>query len=224
MLVRKGACFDRKIAGGQRPAEDSGSWLFSAGRCPSAFICLSKRIFFLSKRIVETPAFLLCYAERMPCYLFTYHAFGSWMPDRPRGYVIRYQGIVPPSNERAKGYRERATQDNVHFDDSMQKLLIEESLKASQYQDFCLHYIATDPTHLHVLASWKDARPWLKIRGGIKSSLSRRLNNELGKQHWFVDSSSRKQVKDQQHYDYLINVYLPKHSGWKWSERRESYR
>src|SRR4051794_35604479 len=31
--------------------------------------------------------------QQMPCYLFTYHAYGSWMPDHKRGYVHRGQGV-----------------------------------------------------------------------------------------------------------------------------------
>ncbi|QDT75400.1 hypothetical protein I41_46100 [Lacipirellula limnantheis] len=30
----------------------------------------------------------------MPCCLFTYHAYGSWTPDRKQGYVKRHQGIL----------------------------------------------------------------------------------------------------------------------------------
>jgi hypothetical protein len=32
------------------------------------------------------------------------------------------------------------------------------------------------------------------------------------------ENGSRKHVKDREHFDYLVNVYLPKHTGWKWSE------
>ena len=31
----------------------------------------------------------------MPVYLFTFHAYGSWLPDNPRGYVRRKEGIQP---------------------------------------------------------------------------------------------------------------------------------
>ncbi|MEM1305417.1 MAG: hypothetical protein AAGG46_11005, partial [Planctomycetota bacterium] len=37
------------------------------------------------QRVVGRPA--------MPVYLFTYHTYGSWLPDRPQGYVQRDQGI-----------------------------------------------------------------------------------------------------------------------------------
>jgi hypothetical protein len=41
----------------------------------------------------------------MPCYLFTYHAYLSWMPDRPQGYVRRKKGIFPPDEEKAEAYK-----------------------------------------------------------------------------------------------------------------------
>jgi hypothetical protein len=31
-------------------------------------------------------------------------------------------------------------------------------------------------------------------------------------------------VKDQGHFDFLFNVYLPSHRGWKWDELRGLYR
>ena len=37
----------------------------------------------------------------MPCYLFTFHAYGTWMPDREEGFVRREQGILPPDEELA---------------------------------------------------------------------------------------------------------------------------
>ncbi len=39
----------------------------------------------------------------MPCYLFTFHAFGTWMPDREEGFVQRKKGILPPDEELARG-------------------------------------------------------------------------------------------------------------------------
>ena len=42
----------------------------------------------------------------MPCYLFTFHAFGTWMPDREEGFVRREQGILPPDEELAEHIEE----------------------------------------------------------------------------------------------------------------------
>jgi hypothetical protein len=160
----------------------------------------------------------------MPCYLFTFHAFGTWLPDREEGFVKRKEGILPPNERLARRYWEVAKEDKVVLDLRLQLLLIEESRIACERQCYRGHCFATEPTHLHVLVSWPDERPWLKIRNGLKSSLTRRLNREV--QHrdkWFVESASRKQVKDDDHFDHLVNTYLPSHGGWKWREGGEPF-
>ena len=60
----------------------------------------------------------------MPCYLFTFHAYQSWMPDRPQGYVRRGQGPLPPDDERARQYEKNAAQAAVLFDQDIQTALI----------------------------------------------------------------------------------------------------
>jgi REP element-mobilizing transposase RayT len=160
----------------------------------------------------------------MPCYLFTFHAYGTWMPDREEGFVRRKQGVLPPDEELAQDYRGKASEDVVQFDSRIQKLLIEEAKTACEKQKYRGHCIATDPTHVHALVSWPDERSWLKIRSGLKTSLTLRLNREVKRRkHWFVDSASRKQVKDQTHFDHLTNEYLPSHRGWKWREAGELF-
>ena len=160
----------------------------------------------------------------MPCYLFTYHAYGSWMPDRKQGFVRRGQGVLSPDKGLACQYRTDAKQPQITFDGSVQRLVIDELQTAWGYQDCRGHFVATDSTHVHVLVSWPDERPWKRIRSGLKSSLTRRLNQELRRQTWFSDSASRKRVKDQSHFDYLVTEYLPSHHGWKWREGGEPFR
>ena len=160
----------------------------------------------------------------MPCYLFTYHAYGSWMPDREEGFVRRGEGVLPPDEELAHQYRTDARQQEVAFDSRLQQLLIDEIRSACDHQQCSAHYVATEMTHVHVLVSWSDQRPWKQIRSGIKSSQTRRLNRDVRRRTWFVDSASRKQVKDQSHFDYLVGKYLPSHRGWKWREGVEPFR
>jgi hypothetical protein len=38
----------------------------------------------------------------MPAYLITLHAYRSWGPDKPRGFVRKELGIQPPSDEMAR--------------------------------------------------------------------------------------------------------------------------
>jgi hypothetical protein len=160
----------------------------------------------------------------MPCYLFTFRAYGSWMPDREEGFVRRKQGILPPDEELAEDYKRRANEDTVLFDANIQRLLIDEVRIACEKQRYRGHCVATEPTHVHALVSWTDEREWLKIRSGLKTSLTMRLNRDVKRRkHWFVDSASRKQVKDHKHFDHLVTEYLPSHRGWKWREDCELF-
>ena len=114
----------------------------------------------------------------MPVYLFTFHAYQSWMPDHRRGYTRRGKGYFPSDPEMARRYREKAKSDPVEFDRETQRALVEELQVASAHQDFRLHAGSTEPTHVHALVSWKGFRPWVEVRKQIKSSLSRRLTRE----------------------------------------------
>ena len=169
----------------------------------------------------------------MPCYLFTFHAYRSWMPDRPQGYVRRGRGPLPPDDERARQYEKNAAQPPVLFDEKVQDALIAASREAAAHQDFRLHCIATEPTHVHVLVSWEDDRTWQRMRTGLKQSLTRTLNRALGsraglpaaiegkrgdQRRWFSGGASRKRVRDRDHFDHLINDYLPSHHGAFWRE------
>jgi len=154
----------------------------------------------------------------MPCYLFTYHAYGSWMPDRKRGYVERDRGILPSDPVRAEQYRTRARHDPVTFNRAIQRLLIDETRQAAVKQRLRLHAVALDPTHAHVLVSWHDERRVKPVRSSVKSSLTRRLNRELGKRFWLVANASQKRVRDRGHFDHLVKTYLPDHRGLFWSE------
>jgi REP element-mobilizing transposase RayT len=156
----------------------------------------------------------------MPCYHFTYHGYGTWMPDEDDGYVRRGAGQLPQDVLVAAEYRQRMKTEVSLFDEPHQRALIDEAHGAAGKQDFRVHYIATEPTHIHVLVSWKDDRPWMKLRTAIKSSLSRRLNRDFGKRPWLSEGASRRRVINQEHYDYLVCTYLPRHSGWKWSEEQ----
>jgi hypothetical protein len=153
----------------------------------------------------------------MSCFLFTYHAHGSWMPDHRRGYVRRGTGILRPDIKMAVRYRSKLTQDAVSFDAIIQRHLIEETLVAAAYQEFRCHYLATESTHLHALVSWTIERKWQIVRSKLRESVTRRLNREVQPRDWFSKSPSRKQVRDRTHFDYLVEVYLPRHSGLKWS-------
>jgi REP element-mobilizing transposase RayT len=157
----------------------------------------------------------------MPCYHFIFHGHGTWMPDEDDGYVTRKQGQLPQDTRAAKQYRSVMHGDEVLFGDQEQRALIDEVHVAAQHQQFRVHYVATEPTHIHILVSWHDEeRQFEKLRAGIRQSLSRRLGKEFGERQWLSEGGSRRRVGNQEHYDYLVGTYLPEHSGWKWSEEK----
>jgi len=155
----------------------------------------------------------------MPCYL-TYHAYGTWLPNRKQGYVKRGRGILPTSDHMHRLYSTAMKEDVVAFDERSQRQAIETLLSSQTLQQFELHFVATEATHIHSLLAWRGDRESKKLRSLIKTSLSKAFNVAFHRRSWFAEGGSRKQVRDREHYDYLVNVYLPKHSGWKWSRAR----
>ncbi len=160
----------------------------------------------------------------MPCYLFTYHAYGSWLPDREQGYVERSKGILPQDHALAVEYRNRMVEVEKTFDGELQRAIIAILLASQEKQKFESYYIATEPSHLHLLMGWRDSRRTMEMRSRLKGSLTRSLNEQFGRRRWLSEGGSRRQVDDEQHFDYLINVYLPKHCGWKWCRDRGYFR
>jgi REP element-mobilizing transposase RayT len=166
----------------------------------------------------------------VPVYLFTFHGYMTWLPDHPRGYTLRGAGYQEPDEKRAEWYRRNAGNvDACLFNDDLMRAVIDEAQTACRHQRLRLHSATTETTHLHYLVSWTDDRDWMTVRKGFKMSLSLRLKREgdqapstartltvikLG------SAGSRKKVKDRQHFDYLMQTYLPSHSGAKWFEDR----
>ncbi|MEX1098334.1 MAG: hypothetical protein WED34_19975 [Planctomycetales bacterium] len=160
----------------------------------------------------------------MPIYLFTYHAYGTWMPDRPEGYVRRGHGILPRDDEMGRRYRQAALEAEVAFDERVQLLIIDETRTACEKQGYTCRYVATETTHAHVLALWTTGREWDRVRGGLRSSITRRLNRELGRRTWLVEKGSGRGVRDDAHLAHLVETYLPSHGGWKWCPEKGTFR
>ena len=110
--------------------------------------------------------------------------------------------------------------DAAQFKEQQQLASIDAVIQAAPHTDCLLHFITTDATHVHVLASWRGGRSWQQNRTSLKRSITMRLKSDFGRRPWLVDGSSRRRVKDREHFDYLMTKYLPSHRGWKWSEER----
>jgi len=109
------------------------------------------------------------------------------------------------------------------------RALIDEAQKACGHQRLQLQSGTTESTHLHFLVSWRDDRNWNTVRNALKMSLSLRLKRESGQasntprkemQIKLSRGGSRKRVENREHFDYLMETYLPSHSGLKWFKDR----
>ncbi|TWT85624.1 hypothetical protein Pla123a_04310 [Posidoniimonas polymericola] len=160
----------------------------------------------------------------MPCFLFTYHAYGTWLPDRSEGYVQRKRGLLFQDVEMGRIYRHAMTADAVVFDGERQLVAIEAVLNAARCVDLTAHSIATETTHVHALVSWaSEQRTWLQNRSSVKKAITLALQQGSDRKQWLSDSASRKQVKDRNHFAHLLHNYLPSHRGWKWDEQKGRY-
>jgi len=156
----------------------------------------------------------------MPVYVFTYHAYMSWLPDRRQGYVEKGKGIQPPDHRKADFYRRNATDSPIEFGEPIQRILIDATIAAAEHQQFDIHMLSCEPTHFHALISWRDSRGFEKVRTSLRESLSRALNSRLGRRKWLAEGASRKRIRDRDHLDFHLTQYLPKHRGLKYTPQR----
>jgi REP element-mobilizing transposase RayT len=141
------------------------------------------------------------------------------MPDHKRGYTRRGKGYLPRDEKMAQNYERKAAHDPTIFDDALARELIEEFRESCPKIDCRLHGSSTEPTHIHGLVSWKHQRHWMSVRKSLKTSLTKRLKgiaDDIG----LSKSASRKRVRDRDHFDYLMETYLPGHHGLAWYEDR----
>jgi REP element-mobilizing transposase RayT len=152
------------------------------------------------------------------------------MPDHPKGYVKRGHGIQLPDEDEAERYRNAAQHEKFDLTDALQRLLIDEAQRACGFQSLRLHLVTTEPTHVHVLVSWKSDKSWERVRDGLKSSFSLAIRRFL-KAHecvsnrpFFSHGSSRKRIRNRKHFDHWMNTYGPSHRGWKWREDKGMFK
>ncbi len=155
----------------------------------------------------------------MAVYLFTWHAYRSWMPDNPRGYVQRGRGVQPPDQREAERYRERAVETEPTFNDEIQSTLIATLLDCREPLALRTHAIATAPTHVHALVSWTSDRTWQSIARSVRRSLTTALVSSHGNRTWFSRGRHAERVEEDTHFEHLMTTYLPDHPGRVWIER-----
>jgi len=107
----------------------------------------------------------------------------------------------------------------MRFGHEHQRILIWIGFDVCDRRGWRLHFVATEPTHVHYLVSWPGIERWDQVSNRIKNIASLMLGRKLQDQaKWFSKSGSRKRVRDREHLDYLMHEYLPRHRGLKWRE------
>src|SRR5262249_5274061 len=144
----------------------------------------------------------------MPVYHFTLHAYRSWRPDHPRGYTKRGHGYQPPDADQAEQYDQNATQDSVEFDNSIQREILRLVHDICGREQWRFEAMGADPTHLHLILSWRKFNRWEEVDRRLKNLIALKLNrarNTPGKR-WFVRGrSAPRRVKDRAHLDHLLD-------------------
>jgi len=163
----------------------------------------------------------------MPCYLFTYHAHGSWLSDKYQASSDgTYQRALFPDQGRTDLARTGKSQSRKPIRSTgllaaEQKLAIEGLTRAARFHNCQIHYVATDRTHVHVLVSWQGECHSKDQRANLRKAIVTNLQTMRGRETWLSEGSSRKRIKDKQQFNDLLDNYLPKHRGLKWSPERE---
>jgi REP element-mobilizing transposase RayT len=159
----------------------------------------------------------------MPVYHFTLHAYRSWRPDHPRGYTLRGFGYQPASKDAANEHDKRAKQPPTTFDRATQRQMLSILKTICTDEEWRLEAAAFDPSHVHVIISWKTFNRWEDVDRRLKNLLSLKLNRANGTpgKRWFVRGrSAPRRVRDAKHFEHLTKRYLPDHPGIFWMRQR----
>ncbi len=101
----------------------------------------------------------------------------------------------------------------------MQDVLVKATCEICGRNGWHLHQVRATPTHVHVFMSWREYVEWQQVSNTLKRRLGAELSKALDtKGPWFSRGSSHKRVRDRQHFVYLRDEYLPKHTGTFWRE------
>ena len=161
-----------------------------------------------------------CYASReVAVYHFTIHAYRSWRPDHPRGYTRKGEGYQRPDKDVADEYDNAAKQPPVVFDRPLQVEILNLARSICEEEGWLLEAAGFDPTHTHLLISWRPFIEWEHVDKRLKNLLSLKLNRRRGirGKRWFVRRhSAPRRVRDRGHLNYLVETYLPDHPGIFW--------
>ena len=151
--------------------------------------------------------------------LFTFHAYGTWMPDRPQGYFKNRDGLREADEEEARRYRARQREAPAYFDTAAQDAMLSALRQSAETHDWTLVAFGTDDCHLHLIGGWGGDRTPDVLQAKIKTTLTYHLRDRVGVRRWFVRDGHNRRVRDRAHLDYLRDEYLPSHRGLCWDRR-----
>jgi hypothetical protein len=157
----------------------------------------------------------------MPVYHFTFHAYRSWMPDRPEGYVRRREGLLPPDPEMARLYRQQARYSEISFSDGDAATLIAAAEVTCDEQGWFLYEFAVTSSHVHLLVGWRSEEQVDVVSNTLKRRFGAALSKLAGRPGpWFSRGASRRPVRNEPHFEYLQREYLPSHGELRLSVLR----
>jgi hypothetical protein len=162
----------------------------------------------------------------MPVYLFTFHAYRSWMPDHRRGYVKRKKGVLPSSPSMAANYARLAKHERSLFDTKFCEFIEQAVIEICHEKGWRLHCVVVVWSHTHILISWKVFREAKRVRALLHHGITTRLRAWMKRRRpWLSRGGSVKRVRDRKHFDHHMTFYLPghgKYGGRLWFEKNDS--
>jgi hypothetical protein len=167
----------------------------------------------------------------MAVFVGTVHAYRSWREDDPRGHVQRGEGLRKPNASRAKWRAEHARNEPARFDRALQEIFVRVVEEIIKEFDFRLHAQSATRTHLHVLMSFRSPActcgaskyclascPARQLTEKYLARLKRKLGQAAAKHHntkrrpWLSRGWDITPVRNRDHFNYLVEEYLPKHA------------
>ncbi len=124
----------------------------------------------------------------------------------------------------AHNYDEAAKQEKVVFDHAIQCEILVLAHRICEEEGWRLEGSGFDDGHAHQVISWRGFIPWEEVHRRFKNLLALKLNrrHDTPGKRWFVRRhGAPRRVERRQHFDYLLDVYLPDHPGIFWRRGME---
>ncbi len=131
-----------------------------------------------------------------------------------RCHVQRGQKGIQPAYPHLAAHRNKiANAEPVTLDVQQRCLVLAAVIEICQNTQKRLHATAITPNHIHVLCSWKDDQFADDVATKLKRIIGMKLSHakKTTGNRWFSRGQDTKRVIDDEHFDYLVDTYLPEH-------------